>query len=177
MTGVLLGKSGYWLPRSVDCSLYALAVYYLGYCFRKYDIAEYFFTRKYTYFILSCIWAYSIYQGGMGIATRNYGAYGLSILGAISASILLYMLSQYMCQTWNARIISVLCLVGRNTIYILMIHKLTENLLWELISPVFHPNGAAFAASVAVLQVLWGAGIGFLLEWAKKKAKARKRLA
>lgn len=90
-----LGRVGLWLPWSIDVAMYAVVFYQLGVVFRKYDVLNKVREHHALYFFLSAVWAYMIYSGGMEIASRSYGQYGIVILGAMAGTLLLYMLSVY----------------------------------------------------------------------------------
>lgn len=160
---VYLGKIGYWLPWSVDCSLYALAFYYIGHCIRKYDIMDIMYKSGWSYFILSSIWVYMIYKGGMEIAVRNYGNYGLVILGATCASILLYMLCKYLCTVLPSILIQLACKIGQNTMYILIVHKLLSPYIRKLVELRFAYGSIVYAILMILLQLGIGTVIGMAM--------------
>lgn len=168
--GCFLGQMGWWLPWSVDCALYCLIFYYLGHCFRKYGIMEYLLERSYSYFVLSCVWAYMIYNSGMEIATREYGNYGLVVLGAVSACVLVYMLCRYLSRAWNGKVIDLICLVGKNTLYILIIHKLLSRFIGPVVSLAFVKSGVYYVGAMVVIQVVLGVLLGLFVEWIRKMA-------
>ena len=64
-----------------------------------------------------------IYCGSMDIALRNYGDYGLAILGAVSGIIIVYMFSTYL-GTKLPLIAIILYVTGKNTIVIPIVHVL-----------------------------------------------------
>ena len=169
LIGQYLGKLGYWLPWSADCAMYALVFYYLGYCFKKYRIMEYLCQRNYCYFLLSCVWAYMIHCGGMEIAVRNYGFFGLTVLGAVSASVLLYMVCRYVCSAWNEGTVNWLCKIGKNTLYILIAHRLLSATLGRFVSARFESESIYFAVITILLQVAIGVTIGEVLSFVKRR--------
>ena len=169
LMGQYLGKLGYWLPWSADCAMYALVFYYLGYCFKKYRIMEYLCQRNYCYFLLSCVWAYMIHCGAMEIAVRNYGFYGLTIIGAVSASVLVYTTCRYICSALNAEAANWLCKIGKNTLCILIVHKLLPAKIGRLVSVRFESESIYFAVITILLQVAIGVAIGEVLSFVKRR--------
>lgn len=121
--GLYMGKFGYWLPWSLDVSLYCLIFYYIGHIMKKYDILKYLVDRKYYYFIFSCFWIYMIYLGGMEIAVRKYEPYGMVIIGTISAFLTIFIIIKLLVN--EQHILSrIAAYIGQSTIYILIIHTL-----------------------------------------------------
>lgn len=163
LLGVCLGKFGYWLPWSFDCALYALIFYFLGYCFKCYGIMDYIASHNYSYFLLSSIWAYMIYAGGMEIAIRNYGSYGLAVLGAVSGSVLLYMLCRYLCNILPGTIIHLLCCVGKSTMYILIVHKLFSKRMGAVLSLRWAESSAVYSTASLLMQLLFGVLLSLLI--------------
>lgn len=163
LLGVCLGKFGYWLPWSFDCALYALIFYFLGYCFKYYGIMDYIAEHNYSYFLLSSIWAYMIYVCGMEIAVRNYGSYGLAVFGAVSGSVLLYLLCRYLCNILPGMIIHLLCCIGKSTMYVLIVHKLFSKRLEAVISLRWAEGSTVFSVASLLMQLLLGVLLSLLI--------------
>lgn len=163
--GYYLGNRGYWLPWSMDCSLYCIIFYYLGHCFKKYNIMEYLCKSNYMYFVFSCIWAYMVYSGGMEIAVRNYGKYGITILGAVSATILLYMLCKYFCLIKNEKVIRIFCKIGENTLYILFVHKLFDVYIGRVLGRFFVMDSIFYVAMMVIFQIIMGIVVGNIVSY------------
>ncbi len=177
LIGVYLGKYGYWLPWSVDCALYCLAFYYAGYCFKKYGIMEYLLARNYSYFLLSTLWAYMIYKGGMEIAIREYGIYSVTLLGAVSACVLLYMLCRYLYSLFWPWLTETISLIGRHTMFILIVHKLFSSPIKRFVGISFVKGHIYYTVVVVALQVIAGVVFGIVYTQIQKrmtKAFARK---
>lgn len=121
--GLYLGKLGYWLPWSLDISLYCLIFYYIGYIIKKYDILKYLVDRKYYYFIFSCFWIYMIYLGGMEIAVRKYEPYGMVIIGTISAFLTIFIILKLLINEQHI-LWKIPAYIGQSTIFILIVHTL-----------------------------------------------------
>lgn len=131
--GLYMGKVGYWLPWSLDISLYCLIFYYIGHIMKKYDILKYLVDRKYYYFIFSCFWIYMIYLGGMEIAVRKYEPYGMVIIGTISAFLTIFIIIKLLVNKQHilSRIVGY---IGQSTIYILIIHTLYNKKIMSLLN-------------------------------------------
>ncbi len=156
LLGVYLGNNGYWLPWSLDCALYSVIFYHLGYCFRKYKILEYFKNHLVSYFLLSAVWAYMIHSGSMELAIRQYGSYGMTILGATSAIILLYMLSCYISETFPAWLTRLIMIIGQSTLYILIVHTLLNSSIMGFVSLEFGEGYIYHMTATIFLTMLLG---------------------
>lgn len=163
LLGVYLGKWGYWLPWSLDCALYALAFYYIGYCFRKYGIMAYILERNWLYFVLSAVWAYMIYAGSMEIAARKYGQFSLAIVGAVCGTVLLYAVCRYLNGIWGKKLKWLICQVGKNTMYILIVHALLGTRMGQLIPARFNTDGIVYVGIVVLLQLVVGTVLGMMV--------------
>ena len=175
LLGVYLGKWGYWLPWSLDCALYALALYYLGYCFRQYGIMEYILKRNWLYFVLSTVWAYMIYSGSVDLVVRKYDQYSLGILGAVCGSVLLYAACRYLNEIWGRHLKWVLCQVGENILYILIVHAILAGMLGGWIPARFSPDGLAYAVFWIGMQVIFGTVLGMAVACGRKSIMKLRR--
>lgn len=150
--GYYLGKFGFWLPWSLDCALYCLIFYHIGYLLHKYDLLEKITQWYPSYFVLSSLWIFMIYSGSMELAVRDYGSYAVTLAGAVSAALLLAMLSKVLCNALPAFLTAPVKWAGQATLYILIIHKLfqsrisawisqflTEGYVWHMILYVAIP--------------------------------------
>lgn len=174
IAGVWLGWKGYWLPWSFDCAMYSIIFYHFGYCFRKYGMLEYFRDNLITYFALSVVWAYMIYTGSMELAVRNYGSYGMTILGAVSATVLLYMFSCYINNTFSVWIANLIGLAGKSTLYILIIHTLFNGKISNLAGLRFEVGSIYYMGIVIILHILSGVLLCKLIDKMKCLVKVRK---
>lgn len=166
--GMLLGNKGYWLPWSLDCAAYALIFYYCGICLKKYQLLEMFVSNKGFYFLFSIMWAYMIYISSMELAVRQYEPYGLVIIGAISGIIIIYMLSVYIEEQSPYFISKLFCVVGENTLYILILHTCFGakiSVLWETL---FAKQGIFHMSFCIITQIILGVVIGEFLGIYKK---------
>lgn len=124
LIGVSLGRSGMWLPWSIDSALFMSIFYHAGYLVKKYDFFEILHQRKSYYFLLVVAWMASIYQGGMSLFVRNYGNCLVTVLGAISASIILYDICSFLTLHIHPAITKLFMDIGRNTLSILLVHTI-----------------------------------------------------
>lgn len=168
LLGVWLGKWGYWLPWSLDCALYALAFYYLGHCFRKYGIMAYILERNWLYFVLSAVWAYMIYAGSVELTVRKYGKYSLGILGAVCGAVLVYVACSYLNEIWGRHLKWIICQVGKNILYIMIVQTMLSDKLGAVIPARFSPDGLAYAGLFVLVQVILGTALGMVMGVMKK---------
>ncbi len=168
--GFWLGQQGYWLPWSLDLALYTMIFYHLGYCFREHHLLEYFRDNYITYFLLSVIWAYMIYSGSMNLAERQYSSYGMVILGAISAAILLYQCSSYLVHTLPGFLQRFLQTLGQSTLCILMIHVLVGQYFNALVSIRFTEGYIYYMVASVGLQVIAGMLVSAAISFVRKRA-------
>ena len=158
LIGLFLGRRGYWLPWSVDVACVLLIFYHLGVLLRRWDLLALLKNNKYLYFVLAPIWVYMIWMGGMEISVRNYGWYGLTILGATAGTVLLYCLSDYI--THHLPIIaSVLSYLGKATLYILCTHTLLYDSVNDFVSHRFSEENFTFLVFTILLQILISAAL------------------
>ena len=110
-----------------------------------------------VYFILTPIWVFMIYSGSMEIAVRNYGQYGLVILGALAGVLLIYKLSVYICDELPI-VKEVLRLTGESSMIIIIVHTLLNGKIHNLVSCRFDNAYIPFLVSAVLLQIVlaWG---------------------
>ena len=171
LLGVALGKLGLWLPWSLDCAMYCLIFYWAGALCKEHQIVESLLRRPWTYFLLSPVWVYMIYKGGMEVATRKYGTYGTVVLGALCGCILLYLLCHYLKDALPRWISRLLCLLGENTLYILMVHRLLNSRCNRLFSRWLTPGYLWHTLAMICTQLLLGVTIGLVITGLKHLKK------
>lgn len=151
--GMYLGRKGYWLPWSFDIACYSIVYYKLGLLFKEKGWLTKIKENHLTYFVLSPIWVYMIYKGGMEIAIRKYGEYGLVIIGSITGVLIVYKLSIFIAD--NVPLISeFLELAGKNSLIILIVHTLLSGKIALLMSSVLNPHNIAFMISSISIQLV-----------------------
>lgn len=171
LLGVVWGRLGIWLPWSIDCALYCLIFYYLGALCREQGIVNALIRRGWPYFLLSTLWVYMIFKGSMEIAVRNYGNYSIVVLGAVSGCILLYWLCRYLSTALPRSLCRLLCLLGENTLYILMVHRLLNSRCNRLWSRWLTPGHLWHTAATICTQLLMGLLIGTVIASLKRIKK------
>ena len=161
--GMFLGTKKYWLPWSFDVSLYAIVFYKIGILFRKYKLLD--LIRRggnYFYFILSPIWVFMIYKGGMEIAVRKYGAYGLVVIGSIAGTLIIYQLADFISEHMVlAR--KALKVVGESTVMILIVHTLLFGKINAIVSLKFSPKGIALMVISIIIQIVLAITVKWLI--------------
>ena len=165
--GMKLGVEGVWLPWSIDVALYSLIFYRIGICIRQYNILQKIRDSHISYFLLTPIWAYMIYSGGMEIAIRTYGQYGLTIVGAAAGILMVYKLAFFV--TNHMPICrEVLRLLGEGSIVVIIIHTLLGKQIEYLVSMRFD---SAYLPSM-ICQICIQVMIALIIKYAINSAKA-----
>lgn len=165
--GLTLGKEGWWLPWSLDIACYLLAYYHIGVLLRQYDVFALADKWNITYFVLAPVWAFMIYRGSVDIAVRNYGDYGIVMLGAVSGIILVYMLSAYLGANLPLTAV-ILGAAGKNAMYILIAHALLSGSINSLVGLRFNPDYMPFLICSVILQAAAGIFLGESISFIKK---------
>lgn len=165
--GMRLGLEGKWLPWSFDCAMYAVVFYMAGYHCRKYEIIKFLKENLMLYFVLSSIWAFMIYKGSMEIAIRDYGIFILGILGALSATLLLYLLCSYIKEYLPKAISQAGACIGENTLYILIIHTVFGGVISAWIGQFFDPQYVYHMVAHIFVQVVLGVLVGQIIAFVK----------
>ena len=166
--GYALGKMGYWLPWSIDVAMYCIMFYKLGLYFNKSGLIKFIKENSCIYFLLSPIWGYMIYIGGMEIATRNYGQYGITIIGSIMGVLTIYIFAEYINR--NVFIIKeLLGIFGKESIIILILHTLVDGKIKNIVSLRFDSNHFTFMFLVILIQL----SLAMMFIWGKRIVKAR----
>ena len=172
IVGLTLGKMGWWLPWSIDVACYTLVFYHIGMLLHKHELLQLARNWSVSYFILAPVWAFMIYRGSMEIAVRDYGDYGVVILGAVSGIIVVYLFSAYLAEKLPP-VAGILDVAGRNTMYILIVHGLLRPQIHSLVQLRFSSDGMAFVICSMILQALIGVAIGESISWMKRSFKKR----
>ena len=164
--GVYLGLQGYWLPWSLDIACYSLVFYHIGTAIRNNNIFAIIRNNGSSYFVLSSVWAYMIYKGSMEIAVRNYGKYGLTIIGATAGTLLLYSLSSYIsAKTCVAT--AVLSKLGQCSIVIIIVHTALRPLINSILMCHFDSEYLPFMALSIISQLLIAVLAKIIIDYAQ----------
>ena len=132
VVGVKMGQKGIWLPWSMDISFYGLIYYWAGVQSRKYNVLQKISDLHLWYFILVSIWAFMIYEGGMEFATRNYGNFGITIIGALAGIMTVYKLCVYIRD--ELPLLSVILgYIGKAAVFVLILHTVLERKIGEFV--------------------------------------------
>lgn len=161
LLGIKCGANGYWLPWSFDVACYALVFYKTGVLFREKELLPEVNLMPILYFVLSSIWAFMIYSGGMEIAVRNYGQFGLTIIGSICGIMLVYMLSSFILNNIR-KVGELLAIIGRASLYILIVHTVFRGIIDSFVSRKWDPLYLPYLAVTLIVQVTL-AVIGYYL--------------
>jgi fucose 4-O-acetylase-like acetyltransferase len=145
-----------------------LAFYQIGIYVRQYHLLDRLKKTHVSYFVLASLWAYMIAQGGMEIAVRNYGSYGLVILGATAGVLLFYQLATHLTGALPV-LADVLAFLGRSTIVILIVHTLLNGNIKALIAKRFDQGGVVCMVLCILVQLLLSCAIQFLLDVARER--------
>lgn len=165
------------MPWSIDCALYSLIFYHIGYCIKKYDLVTAACKNGYVYFILSAVSAYAIYSGPMELAVRKYGKFGSAIIGACCSAVLIYMLSKFVCRRFPRVISLCLAAIGRNTLYILIFHTLFFNQTVSLVQKLSLTSGYIYHYILTVaLNIAVGTVIGCAFELIRSRLPKKDKL-
>ncbi len=151
--GKLIGKSGFWLPWSIDIACYSVIFYQIGIYCRRSDVLTKVKENHISYFILAPIWVYMIHMGSMEIAVRNYGQYGLVILGSVSGILLIYKLSVYIADR-SIIIKGFLRLTGEGSMVILIIHTLFGEKIQSWMAYKFDSKNLYYMICAVSLQIV-----------------------
>ena len=160
--GLLLGKTGYWLPWSLDIACYAIIFYRLGHQFHQKQWLKTAITNPFLYFVLSPIWAYMIYLGGLEPAVRKYEPYGILIIGSLAGTLLVISLAVYISS--HLPIVGMLLkIAGESFIILLIVHTVLGDRIGTIAASVFSSSGFAYmilcimlegAISIAIKQLM-----------------------
>ncbi len=167
--GAIVGENGFYLPWSIDVAIYSIIFYNLGYMFKKHELIKKLMDKKYLYFVISPIWVYMIYAGGMEIAIRKYEPYGLVVFGSLSGILIMYMFANSISSRIGKIGNKIMNLIGSSTIYILMVHTLLGNNIKNFFSLLGLEPKNIFNCIVAICtQILFGIIIFILIKSIKK---------
>lgn len=161
--GAYLGSKGYWLPWSIDVALYCLIYYKLGMAFKDKNVIEFVENNPFIYFLISPIWIYMIYVGSINLAKRNYGQYGLSIIGSIMGVLTICILVE--CTTRYCLLLrGVLKRIGQELISILIIHTLLDGRIKSIMSVRFNYNSFTFLCACVTIEIVLAISIKYIIE-------------
>lgn len=122
-SGYWLGKSGYWLPFSLDVAMYSMCFYGMGHFFAKYNLVDKVCNDVRNIVCLMFVLVLGIYQSlSLELAVRHYPGILTCILVAVSGSFLSIYICKQICKARIAK--TILTWYGKRTVLILCIHHL-----------------------------------------------------
>lgn len=151
--GRALGNRGFWLPWSVDIALYCVIFYRIGVLAKRKGVIQFVKGNYYLYFLISPIWAYMIYMGGMEIATRYYGQYGMVLIGSIMGVITLFIFADYIAKHMFI-LGKLLQILGQASIIVLIIHTLVGSEIIYLVAKRFPLDSFTNMSISMVIQLM-----------------------
>lgn len=157
LMGVWLGNKGYWLPWSMDIVCYALIFYQIGICAKKHHLLNFVKEHHIMYFLLIPVWGYMISRGGMEIAIRNYGQYGLAIAGAVSGVLIIYKLAAYITED-RPIVAAFLEKCGQYSVIILSVHTMLGGIIGNVVAYRLNPYSAHYMLLVIFIQIMIALG-------------------
>lgn len=174
LLGVLLGESGVWLPWSADCALFSLLFYHIAHYMRRWNVLEHCRNMPQLYFVLSCLWAFMIYSGSMGMATRRYGNLGITVIGVVAAFLLIYILCDGISKNLSQQVCKFISIIGQSTAYILIIHDLFKKNIGSFVNEVLQmeTQNIFYVLTSVAIHVLLGMAV-FGVKKAMQKLKTR----
>ncbi|AND79120.1 acyltransferase family protein [Streptococcus pantholopis] len=171
LLGLALGEMGYWLLWSLDIACYAIIFYRLGHQFHQKQWLQTVLNNSFLYFILSPIWAYMIYIGGMDMIVRQYEPYGMVIIGSLAGTLLTIGLADYIRQNWPLAQIF-LKKAGESFMMALAVYTLLGAQIESAAASVFNPSSFAYLLLSIILQIfLSGIAIQILLSGKNRLSK------
>ena len=119
--GYTLGQNGYWLPWSFDVTCATFIFYFIGYLLKKYKYMDLLLSNYYILFVLAIIWIIGINNDSIEIAVRHYPGGLWSFFIAISGTIIVLKISEFISKRLNC-FAKILSWYGKNSMYVLYGH-------------------------------------------------------
>ena len=170
--GVWLGNQGCWLPWSLDVALYCLVFYKAGLFFKQKGILAFIKNNYYIYFLIAPVWVYMIYQGGMEIAIRRYGSYGLVIADSIMGVLTIYIFADYL-QRHVFPVGQILNELGQDTIYIIIIHTLLDSRIQKAVELRFMSGTFTHMVFCILLELVIAVAVKYIITLLTSPAQKR----
>ena len=131
--GIILGKFQYLLPFDLDISLVMLPFLYIGISLKEFYKKTDYLDKIQIFFICLLLWAlavvteYHIDTKHLDLAMRHYPLFPIFYTVTLSGTLCVFYLSR---QLVKLQISKFLTFVGRNSLYIYLIHHLDQELKW-----------------------------------------------
>ncbi len=126
--GYILGQKGMWLVFSIDVALSCVIFYYIGYIFNKKKFLDNVLYNRKILLIVLLIWMLGIKFGCIELAVRKYPGGLFSFITAICGTIIVLKISMIIEQKTKF-ITKILAWFGKNSMYILLIHRIEMSLI------------------------------------------------
>lgn len=158
--GLLLGQKQYWMPWNFDIACYALPFFHIGRLCKEAGFLSHLRKLNYSYFLIAPVWAFLVYNGSMDVAIRNYGNYGIGILGSLAAVWVMFLCSSYISDKLTVLSV-VLNNLGEAVLPVILVHTLFSPYIEKLLSCWFNSNYSPF--------MICSIGVELLLSFALKR--------
>lgn len=164
VVGFGISSTSVELPWLIDIAMFALVFYYIGFIFKKYNIIKLFNDNKASYFVLAFIWLYMIIKGSFELVTREYNIYGLGVIGAIAGTIIMYYIASYVAKNHSVSAVNILKLIGRYTLYILIVHDLFGDYIHNYIYHSLNTDTIYYMIFHTLVQLACGVILGLIFD-------------
>lgn len=145
-----------------------IVFYKLGVYFNQSGLLKFAKENSCIYFLISPIWVYMIYTGGMEIATRNYGQYGITIIGSIMGVVTIYIFAEYINQNMSF-LKKLLRIFGQESMVVLVLHTLLDSRIRNIVSLRFDSEHFTFMFLTILIQL----SLAMIFIWGKRIIKTR----
>lgn len=113
-----------------------------------------------------------IYAGSMELAVREYGQYGLVVIGAVAGIFIIYLFSGYLTHALHP-LACLLALTGKSAIVMWILHTLLGEKINRVLSQriIYEENIAFLVVSVIIqmaLAILVSCMLSFVRSWRKQ---------
>lgn len=154
----------FWFPLNIGTGLTTAVFLYIGYLIKKYNIMEKD-NRNWMVIAISlssiCVIIAFIKGKPFVPAYLEYPLYGFDIIGGVSGTYLMYLLSKYICKK-SKRLVKVLSYIGNRTTEILCFHLIDQDCL-SLLLPL--PNSNILRLIIRlIIDIVGGIGLHLLLQ-------------
>ena len=132
--------------------MYCVLFYKLGLCSNKSGLLKFIKENSCIYFLISPIWVYVIYTGGMEIVTRSYGQYGITIIGSIMGVLTIYIFAEYINKN-TFFLKELLRTFGQESMVVLILHTLLDSRIRNIVSLRFDTDHFTFMFLTILIQL------------------------
>ena len=158
LLGAALGKSGNWLPWSMDCAMFSLLFYHIAHNMRKRNALDTCKKLPWLYFPLSCVWAVMVHRGSMDLVGRQYQNLGITVAGVTAAFLLLYLLCDSLASRLPAAACKAVSVIGRSAAPILVISSAFGDMISYFVASVLELYPGKLPYLIVSLMIRIGLG-------------------